>query len=188
MWKQIKTYTAAWVGRTFSVDFYQNLDLEPGVYSRAGAGYDVVTPLSTCTSGVHHHHHHWTPEPANEMVKLPTSAGSLCRGDTSTSLHHLPWPASQSSGRARLSEAVWRELAVNYCHVVPVVTTMCLLSSPLLSVLNNINSLFQIPVMSAACSDGPNSALVSTVCLPDLHVPGSGHWSVTNSNLIVNHL
>ena len=77
---------------------------------------------------------------------------------------------------------VGREIGVIYCKVVTLARTMCV------SLCANINSLFQIPVMSAACSDDPRSARLSALCLPDLPVLGSGHWSVTSYNLIVCHL
>ena len=115
------------------------------------------------------------------MVKLSTSAGSLCRGDTATSLPDPGSQALQRPGRTRGGEMVGREIGVIYCKVVTLARTMCV------SLCANINSLFQIPVMSAACSDDHSSARLSADCLPDLPVLGSGHRSVTNNNLDVSH-
>ena len=118
MWKQIKTYTAAWTGRTFSVDFYQNLDLHPGPPEQAG---ELWWSNPSCTSGAHHHHHHhhcWTAEPANETVKLSTSAGSLCRGDTTTLLPDLPVGLIRDMigpGWGVTLEGLWCEI-LSWCH------------------------------------------------------------------------
>ena len=131
MWKQIKTYTAAWTRRTFSVDFYQNLDL--ALYSRAaGLCYDGVTPpvpVVYTTTTTTPPHYCWTPEPANEMVKLSTSAGSLC-----PSWHPQPqlWPGLWGSSEIRQGQGLWDCLGgdwggiLQWCHSGQ---TMCALSS-----------------------------------------------------------
>ena len=145
----------------------------------AGLCYDGVTPpvpVVYTTTTTTPPHYCWTPEPANEMVKLSTSAGSLCRPDTPSSSSDLACRAHQRSGRARGCGTVWGETGGKYCNDVTVVRP-CVLS-PLLSCPANINSLFQLPVMSAACSDDPSSSLLTPLCLCDLPVLGPGHWSV----------